>query len=422
MSNPNLPAFADALMAFVFYYPLFMAYLWMAGALFYWFHYERRLGKPSDPPELDEYPTVAVIVPCHNEEAHAAETIEWLMASKYPNLEVVAVDDGSTDGTPALLDRLATQFPSLRVIHLVRNQGKAAALNTAATLTRADFLVCIDGDALLDRWAVHWLMWHFRSPRVGAVTGNPRVRTRSTLLGRLQVGEFSSTVGLIKRAQRTYGRVFTLSGVVSAFRRSALHEVGYWSTDMLTEDVDVSWKLQTRHWDVRFEPNALCWILMPETFRGLWKQRLRWATGGMQVLARNWQPLHAWKVRRMWPVFTEYIVSALWGYAMMGVILLWLFGTVLGLPVPIQVPTLLPKWTGVVIGTTCLLQVAVGMTLDSRVEKGLFRNYFWMIWYPLAFWLINVFTTVVSVPRALFRSTGKRARWKSPDRGLLPDR
>jgi len=422
MSNPNLPAFADALMAFVFYYPLFMAYLWMAGALFYWFHYERRLGKPSDPPELDEYPTVAVIVPCHNEEAHAAETIEWLMASKYPNLEVVAVDDGSTDGTPALLDRLARQFPSLRVIHLVRNQGKAAALNTAATLTRADFLVCIDGDALLDRWAVHWLMWHFRSPRVGAVTGNPRVRTRSTLLGRLQVGEFSSTVGLIKRAQRTYGRVFTVSGVVSAFRRSALHEVGYWSTDMLTEDVDVSWKLQTRHWDVRFEPNALCWILMPETFRGLWKQRLRWATGGMQVLARNWQPLHAWKVRRMWPVFTEYIVSALWGYAMMGVILLWLFGTVLGLPVPIQVPTLLPKWTGVVIGTTCLLQVAVGMTLDSRVEKGLFRNYFWMIWYPLAFWLINVFTTVVSVPRALFRSTGKRARWKSPDRGLLPDR
>ena len=422
MSNPNLPAFADALMAFVFYYPLFMAYLWMAGALFYWFHYERRLGKPSDPPELDEYPTVAVIVPCHNEEAHAAETIEWLMASKYPNLEVVAVDDGSTDGTPALLDRLARQFPSLRVIHLVRNQGKAAALNTAATLTRADFLVCIDGDALLDRWAVHWLMWHFRSPRVGAVTGNPRVRTRSTLLGRLQVGEFSSTVGLIKRAQRTYGRVFTVSGVVSAFRRSALHEVGYWSTDMLTEDVDVSWKLQTRHWDVRFEPNALCWILMPETFRGLWKQRLRLATGGMQVLARNWQPLHAWKVRRMWPVFTEYIVSALWGYAMMGVILLWLFGTVLGLPVPIQVPTLLPKWTGVVIGTTCLLQVAVGMTLDSRVEKGLFRNYFWMIWYPLAFWLINVFTTVVSVPRALFRSTGKRARWKSPDRGLLPDR
>lgn len=422
MNSLNPSAFVDALLGFVFYYPLFMAWLWMAGALYYWFHYERGSGKPDDPPELDEYPPVAVIVPCHNEEAHVVETIEWLMTSKYPDLEVVAVDDGSTDDTAAALDRLTERFPALRVIHLAHNQGKAAALNAAAAMTRAEFLVCIDGDALLDPSAVHWLMWHFRSPRVGAVTGNPRVRTRSTLLGRLQVGEFSSIIGLIKRAQRTYGRIFTVSGVVSAFRRRALHDVGYWSTDMLTEDVDVSWKLQTRRWDVRFEPNALCWILMPESFRGLWRQRLRWATGGMQVLIRNWSELHAWNMRRMWPVFTEFVISAVWAYTMMGVILLWLLGTVLGLPVPIEIPTLLPNWSGVVIGTTCLLQVATGMLLDSRVEKGLFKHYFWMIWYPLAFWLINVFTTVVGVPRALLRSRGERARWKSPDRGLLPDR
>ena len=420
MNYPTIAAFGEALTGFVFYYPLFMAWLWMAGGVFYWFHYERKANKPGEPPPLERYPSVAVIVPCRNEEAHATETIERLMASKYPDLEVIAVDDGSTDGTGALLERLADRFPKLRVIHLLRNQGKATALNTAATMTGAEILVCIDGDALLDPWAIHWLVFHFRSPRVGAVTGNPRVRTRSTLLGRLQVGEFSSTIGLIKRAQRTYGRVFTVSGVVSAFRRSALHDVGYWSPDMLTEDVDVSWKMQTRHWDVRFEPNALCWILMPETFRGLWKQRLRWATGGLQVLLKNWRPLQAWQMRRMWPVFTEYVLSAIWAYAMMGLMLMWLFGTVLGLPTPIEVPTLLPKWTGVVIGTTCLLQVAIGMMLDSRVEKGLLKYYFWMIWYPLAFWLISVFTTVVSVPKALFRSTGKRARWKSPDRGLMP--
>src|SRR5690606_1756376 len=111
------------------------------------------------------------------------------------------------------------------------------------------------------------------SPRVGAVTGNPRIRTRSTLLGRIQVGEFSSIIGLIKRAQRTYGKVFTVSGVMACFRRSALHDVGYWDPHALTEDIDVSWRLEIRHWDVRFEPNALCWILMPETLQGLWRQR-----------------------------------------------------------------------------------------------------------------------------------------------------
>ena len=178
MNYPTIAAFGEALTGFVFYYPLFMAYLWMAGGVFYWFHYERKANKPGEPPPLERYPSVAVIVPCRNEEAHATETIERLMASEYPDLEVIAVDDGSTDGTGALLERLADRFPKMRVIHLLRNQGKATALNTAATMTGAEILVCIDGDALLDPWAIHWLVFHFRSPRVGAVTGNPRVRTR----------------------------------------------------------------------------------------------------------------------------------------------------------------------------------------------------------------------------------------------------
>jgi biofilm PGA synthesis N-glycosyltransferase PgaC len=110
---------------------------------------------------------------------------------------------------------------------------------------------------LLDPYATHWLVSHLiDSSRVGAVTGNPRIRNRSTLLGKLQVGEFSSIIGLIKRAQRVYGRIFTVSGVIAAFRKSALHDVGYWNTDMVTEDIDISWRLQMRHWEIRYEPNA----------------------------------------------------------------------------------------------------------------------------------------------------------------------
>ena len=76
----------------------------------------------------------------------------------------------------------------------------------------------------------------------------------------------------------------TLNAGIAAFRRQALADVGYWSPDMITEDIDISWKLQLRHWDIFFEPRALCWILMPETLKGLWKQRLRWAQGGAEVL------------------------------------------------------------------------------------------------------------------------------------------
>ena len=104
------------------------------------------------------------------------------------------------------------------MIHLAQNQGKAIALQAGAAAARSEFLVCIDGDALLDRDAAAYLVAPLlANPHVGAVTGNPRIRTRSTLIGRIRVGEFSSIIGLIKRTQRVYGRLFTISGVVPRF-------------------------------------------------------------------------------------------------------------------------------------------------------------------------------------------------------------
>ena len=111
------------------------------------------------------------------------------------------------------------------MVHLARNQGKAMALHTGALLARNDLLLCIDGDALLEADCGRWIARHFRDEEVAAVTGNPRIRNRSTLLGRVQVGEFSSIVGLIKRAQRVFGRLYTVSGVITAFRRSAVFQV-----------------------------------------------------------------------------------------------------------------------------------------------------------------------------------------------------
>lgn len=286
-------------MGYAFYYPLFMAYLWMLGGLYYYFHWERHARAPVY--DATTAPGVSLLVPCFNEGPNVRDTLRSACAQAYPNLEVIAINDGSSDDTAAVLDRLLEEQPRLRVVHLSANHGKAAALRAGALIARHEYLVTIDGDALLETDGVGWLVQHFiHGPRVGAVTGNARIRSRSTLLGRLQVGEFSSIVGLIKRAQRIYGRVFTVSGVVTAFRKSALHRVGYWSIDMVTEDIDISWKLQMDHWDIRYEPNCLCWILTPETFRGLWRQRLRWAQGGAEVLIKYATDLLNWRKRRMW--------------------------------------------------------------------------------------------------------------------------
>ncbi|TCV93330.1 biofilm PGA synthesis N-glycosyltransferase PgaC [Luteibacter rhizovicinus] len=407
------------LLEFAFFYPLSMSLIWMSGGLIYFFRWERNEPLRVTPPELPDYPFVTLIVPCHNEGAHVRETIAHLSGQRYPAFEIIAVNDGSTDDTGAQLDQLTREVSNLRVIHLASNQGKAMGLRMAALASRGDYFVCIDGDALLDEYATHWLMYHMNDgSRVAAVTGNPRIRNRSTLLGKLQVGEFSSIIGLIKRAQRVYGRIFTVSGVIAAFRKSALHDVGYWNTDMVTEDIDISWRLQMRHWDIRYEPNALCWILMPETVRGLWKQRLRWAQGGSEVLLRYSRLLMRWRQRRMWPVALEYLLSLLWAYDMAAIFTLWIVGKFIELPPALYVETLLPHWHGVVLGATCLIQFLVSLIVDRRYETRVGRNYYWMIWYPLIYWVLNTATSIVAFPKALLKRKGTKAVWVSPDRGI----
>ncbi len=414
----------ENLLYFEFYYPLFMAYVWMLGAIYYRFHWENNILPVYTSTEvmLRNYPPITYIIPCYNEAAHIRETIKFLSQQEYPEFEILAINDGSQDHTGDILDQLAIEYEQLRVVHMEHNQGKAMAMRLGSMAARHEYLICIDSDAVLDPLAGRWLVQHFnQSPRVGAVTGNPRIRNRSTLLGKIQVGEFSAIIGIIKRAQRIYGRIFTVSGVVTAFRKSALHHVGYWHTDTVTDDIDISWKLQLNHWDIRYEPNALCWILMPETLAGLWSQRTRWAQGGMEALIRYLPYLKHWHTRRMWGVYLEYIVSVIWAYIMGLIIILWLLNQFFIMPESLYISSLLPGWNGVLLGITCLIQFAVSMFIDSHVERGIGKYYYWMIWYPIAYWIINVLTTIVAVPRALFKKHQKYETWISPDRGLTDD-
>ncbi len=415
---------SDIMFNYAFFYPLIMAWMWIIGGLWYFLRWENRDNHGADqPPKIENPPAASILIPCYNEMANVRDTVAYALATEYPDFEVIAINDGSHDETGRILNELALQHSNLRIIHLASNQGKAMALRAGAIAAKNEFLICIDGDAIIHPTAVHWIIHHLASgPRVGAVTGNPRVINRSTLLGKLQVGEFSSIIGLMKRAQRIYGRIFTVSGVIVGYRRSALHRVGYWDENMVTEDIDVSWRLQMDHWDIRFEPDALCYIYMPETFQGLWKQRLRWAQGGAEVMMKYAGDLFRWRNRRFILVAFEYTASVLWAYTMFAIMLLFFIGLVFPLPPAWQVQTLLPQWNGVILGMTTMIQFAVSLMIDKRYEAKhrFLLHYFWIIWYPLAFWLISMFTTIVALPKAILKRKNQRARWNSPDRGVRP--
>ena len=156
---------------------------------------------------------------------------------------------------------------------------------------------------------------------------------------------------------------------------------------------------------------------MPETLRGLWKQRLRWAEGGVEMMVDFFRPMVSARAPSMWPTYLNFVVSLLWSYCMvfaLAVGILWAAG--------VQMPTILPgfqlvpEWWGLTLAITYLAQALVSHLLERRYERDMLRGLFWIIWYPLAFWLINVFTSVAALPRVLLRP--RRSTWESPDRGL----
>jgi biofilm PGA synthesis N-glycosyltransferase PgaC len=409
--------FLDAVLVLCFGYPFVMSWYWIVGG---WLHEQarERLEPPHDaPPRLASYPPVSILVPCFNEEDGAEETFAALERIDYPDYEILAINDGSRDRTREVLDRLERRIPRLRVVHLATNQGKSTALNVGALAARHEILVCIDGDALLDPNALTWFVRRFQSDgSLGALTGNPRLRNRGTLLGRLQVGEFSAIVGLIKRAQTVYGTLFTVSGVICAFRKRALHDGGWWSAAALTDDVDVTWRIQIAGWRIAYEPKAMCWILMPETLRGLWRQRLRWAEGGAQTILGMTSRMFARGAWQLFPTWLNYVVSIVWAYAVLFALLTWLAAFVLGMP-PTGVSPL-PGNGGLLLALVYMIQAGTSVALDRRFEKGLAGSLFWIVWYPLVFWALQAATAVVGLPRALRRPMHTRGTWVSPDRGF----
>jgi biofilm PGA synthesis N-glycosyltransferase PgaC len=415
----NLREFELAVAILCFGYPYVMAWYWVVGGILFDLLRERDEPRFDAPPPLDHYPPVSVLVPCYNEVHQVEETFAALDHVHYPDFEIVAINDGSSDGTAERLDALVARFPRMRVAHLARNGGKATAMNVGALVARHEIVVCVDGDTLMDPHALTWLVRRFQNdPLIGGITGNPRIRNRSTLIGKLQVGEFSSIVGLIKRAQNIYGALFTASGAICAYRKRALRDAGWWSPRTITDDVDLSWRLQMAGWQMVFEPKALAWILTPETLRGLWRQRLRWSEGGSGVALRALPHLLRGQGARMWPIWLNWAVSIVWAYAMLFMMTLAALHAVgIGSWTDLRPIGFLPGEFGMILAVHYLLQASVAAFLDRRYEHGIMRTLFWVVWYPLVFWVLQAATAVIGLPRALL-NRGRDGRWTSPDRGL----
>lgn len=160
---------------------------------------------------------------------------------------------------------------------------------------------------------------------------------------------------------------------------------------------------------------------MPETLYGLWKQRLRWAQGGAEVLFKNIRGIWQWRHRYLWPLLFEYCLSTGWAFTFLLSVVFWAMGKFMVMPEAIAVHHLVPPaFTGLVLAMVCLLQFAVSILIDRRYSPGCGKPCLWVVWYPLVFWFIRPADHPCQLSKVLFRQHQKRARWVSPDRGIKP--
>lgn len=230
-------------------------------------------------------PRVGVIVPAYNEGVVLEKTIRALRASTYKNLEIVMVDDGSTDDTWRVMQRIVHRHKRgiVRAIHQ-ENTGKAGALNNAISQLDTDIIICLDADTLFERHAIANLVKHFELPDVGAVAGIVKIGNLRNYVTRWQALEYTIGIALERNAQSYLGAITIVPGACGAWRRQAVCEAGGFSHRTLAEDCDLTLAVQHLGYRIIQENDALSYTEAPHTLRGLMKQRFRWTFGNFQAL------------------------------------------------------------------------------------------------------------------------------------------
>lgn len=267
------------------------AVLSIGGFIYYMKVEKQGRGKP-----LEEYPTVSILVPAHNEALVIVRTVRALLNMEYPvdRYEVIVINDNSTDDTAEKLEELQREFPDRRLIVIstgpeVGGKGKSNALNIGFSVSTGEVIAIYDADNTPESDALAILVENLmEDDKIGAVIGKFRTRNRNASL----LSRFVNIETLAYQCMNQAGRYFffklcTIPGTNYVIRRKLIEEIGGWDTKALSEDTEISFRLYRMGYYIKQMPLAVTWEQEPHLLSVWFRQRTRWAKGNIYVLVKN---------------------------------------------------------------------------------------------------------------------------------------
>ncbi len=273
--------------------PLFVKYViqLLTAPLYYFLEKHKQSKTP-----LTRTPRVSVLVPAWNEEVGIIKTMQSVLDTRYSNLELIAINDGSTDRTHELVTNFLENhklhaesdqnLPEIKYLSLV-NGGKANAMNQGLREVTGEFVVTVDADSVMDADAIINLLHYFEDDsKVGAVAGNVIVGNRKKPIALLQQLEYLYGF-FFKRADSIFNAVYIIGGAAAAYRKTTLDAVGGFDEHIITEDIEMSTRILSKGYKTRYAANAVIYTEGPSDWKGLCQQRLRWKFGRLLTFIKH---------------------------------------------------------------------------------------------------------------------------------------
>lgn len=239
---------------------------------------------------LNEYPPLTVLIAAYNEAAIIAKTINSIELQHYPSpLEVIVIDDGSSDATVAIVTEEMAHYPWLKLIRVQKNGGKARALNQGLAAARHGLIVTLDADSYLYQDALQNIVERYFGdpPNTRVVAGTVLVRnSRESWIAKAQEWDYFHGIAAIKRVQSLFQGVLVAQGAFSLYDKQTLVELGGWP-DCVGEDIVLTWAVLNRGYRVGHSEDACVFTTVPATLKQFIRQRQRWSRGMIEAFKKH---------------------------------------------------------------------------------------------------------------------------------------